>query len=50
MTDNIVTVLETEIDSILGRLPNMEAVNDALRHSFGLSGMIRDFENGKVKI
>ena len=23
MTDNIVTVLETEIDSILGRLPNM---------------------------
>lgn len=27
MTDNIVIVLETEIDSILGRLPNMETVN-----------------------
>lgn len=37
MTDNIVTVLLTEIDSVLGRLPSMEAVNNALRHSFGLS-------------
>ena len=37
MTDNIVTVLEIEIDSILGRLPDMQAVDDALRHSFGLN-------------
>lgn len=37
MTDNIVTVREIEIDSILGRLPSMKAVDDALRYSFGLS-------------
>lgn len=36
MTDNIVTVLENEIDSILGALPDMKAVDDALRYSFGL--------------
>ncbi len=47
MTDNIVTVLETEIDSILGRLPDMQAVNDALQHSFGLNEAVEDFENGK---
>ena len=47
MTDNIVTVLETEIDSVLGRLPNMETVNNALRHSFGLSETGENFENGK---
>ncbi len=47
MTDNIVTVLETEIDSIFGRLPDMQAVNDALRHSFGLNEAVEDFENGK---
>ncbi len=37
MTDNIVTVLESEIDSILGRLPSMKLIDNALRHSFGLS-------------
>lgn len=47
MTDNIVTVLETEIDSVLGNLPNMQAVDDALRHSFGLTEAIENFENGK---
>ncbi len=47
MTDNIVTVLEAEIDSILGRLPDMQAVDDALRHSFGLNETDEDFENGK---
>lgn len=47
MTDNIVTVLETEIDSILGRLTNMKAVDNALRHSFGLNEITEDFENGK---
>ena len=36
MTDNIVTVLESAIDSILGRLPNMNKVDNALKHSFGL--------------
>lgn len=50
MTDNIVTVLEIEIDSVLGKLPNMKAVDDALRHSFGLNETIEDFENGEDKI
>ena len=43
MTDNIVTVLETEIDSVLGRLPDMQAVNDALRFSFGLNETAENF-------
>jgi len=47
MTDNIVTVLETEIDSVLGKLPSMKAVDNALRHSFGLNENTEDFENGK---
>lgn len=47
MTDNIVTVLEAEIDSILGNLPGMNAVDDALRHSFGLTETVEDFDNGK---
>ena len=47
MTDNIVTVLETEIDSVLGRLPDMQAVDNALRHSFGLNEATEDFEDGK---
>ena len=50
MTDNIVNVLETEIDSVLGRLSSMEAVNNALRHSFGLNETVKDFENEKDKI
>jgi mRNA interferase MazF len=37
MTDNIVTVLENEIDSILGSLPNMDVVDNALRYTFGLN-------------
>ena len=36
MTDNLVTVLEREIDSVLGRLPNITAVDTALRHTLGL--------------
>lgn len=36
MTDNIVTVLETEIDSVLGNLQDMQAVNEALSRTFGL--------------
>ena len=47
MTDNIVTVPEIEIDSVLGRLPNMKLINNALQHSFGLNETDEDFENGK---
>jgi mRNA interferase MazF len=36
MTDNLVTVLEREIDSVLGRLPNITAVDAALRYTLGL--------------
>jgi mRNA interferase MazF len=35
MTDNLVTVANTEIDSILGSLP-MPQVDTALRHTLGL--------------
>jgi mRNA interferase MazF len=35
MTDNVATILETEIDRIIGMLP-MRAVNVALRHTFAL--------------
>jgi mRNA interferase MazF len=35
MTDNLVTVANTEIDSALGRLP-MAEVDAALRHTLGL--------------
>ena len=37
MTDNLVTVKETEIDSILGRLPDMAAADAALKHTFALA-------------
>jgi mRNA interferase MazF len=36
MTDNLATVLENEIDSVLGRLSQMSAVDVALRHTLGL--------------
>lgn len=36
MTDNLVTVMDTEIDSTLGTLPDMSAVDNALRHTPGL--------------
>lgn len=35
MTDNLVTVANTEIDSVLGSLP-MKEVDAALRHTLGL--------------
>ncbi len=38
MTDNIVTVRENEIDSLLGHIPDMNLVNKALQYSFGLDG------------
>jgi mRNA interferase MazF len=36
MCDNLATVLETEIDSALGRLTDLRAVGAALRHTLGL--------------
>ena len=36
MTDNLATVLETEIDSVLGRMTEMAAVDSALKHTMGL--------------
>ncbi len=42
MTDNIVTVHENEIDSKLGFLSDMEQVDDALAHTFGLRIATRD--------
>ncbi len=38
MTENLATVLETEIDSVLGTLPanKMAEVSDALRHTLEL--------------
>src|SRR2546428_1266674 len=36
MTDNLATVLESEIDSVLGRLPEMPAVDAALKHTLAL--------------
>jgi mRNA interferase MazF len=35
MTDNLATVLESEIDSVLGHLPNMVDVDAALKHTLG---------------
>jgi hypothetical protein len=36
MTDNLVTILDSEIDSVLGSLKNMSEVDKALRHTLGL--------------
>lgn len=36
MTDNIATVLDSEIDSILGRLNDMSPVETALKHTLDL--------------
>ena len=35
MTDNVATVLESEVDSTLGHLPNMSDVEAALKHTLG---------------
>lgn len=37
MTDNLVTVLEREIDRSLGHLPDMTAIDAALKHTFALT-------------
>jgi mRNA interferase MazF len=36
MTDNLATVLQTEMDSVLGRLPAMNVVDTALKHTLAL--------------
>jgi len=36
MTDNLMTVLEKAIDSVIGALPDMTTVDAALRHTLGL--------------
>lgn len=36
MTDNLATVLETEVDRAIGRLSEREQVDTAIRHSLGL--------------
>ena len=36
VTDNLATVLDKAVDRVLGTLPNMSAVDEALRHTLGL--------------
>ena len=36
MTDNVATVLETEIVAVLGHLPETQDVQTALRNTLGL--------------
>jgi mRNA interferase MazF len=36
MTDNLATVLEAEIDQVIGSWPDMASVDTALRHTLGL--------------
>jgi mRNA interferase MazF len=36
MTDNLATVMEVEIDRVIGQLPDTSAVDYALRHTLGL--------------
>ncbi|MEK7706935.1 MAG: type II toxin-antitoxin system PemK/MazF family toxin [Verrucomicrobiota bacterium] len=37
MTDNLATILDTEMDFVLGRLPNPEPVDAALKHTLALT-------------
>lgn len=37
MTDNLATILATELDSGLGHLPDMKAVDGALKHTLALA-------------
>ena len=36
MTDNMATILDKAIERVLGSLPNMDRVDQALRHTLGL--------------
>jgi hypothetical protein len=37
MTDNLATVLDSEIDSVLGNFPKMKTVDAALKHTLELA-------------
>jgi mRNA interferase MazF len=37
MTDNVATVFETEIDSVLGRWPDMASIDAALKHTLAIT-------------
>ena len=37
MADNIATIADSEIDSVLGRLPDMTAMDAALKHTLALA-------------
>lgn len=41
MTDNLVTVLNAEIDSVLGSLSDMSEVETALMHTFGINKSVK---------
>lgn len=47
MTNNIVTLVESKIYSVLGKIEDIQRVDDALKHSFGLKEDVEEFENGK---
>ena len=47
MTDNIVTLVESKIYSVLGKIDDMKKIDNALKHSFGLKEDVKDFENGQ---
>lgn len=36
MTDNLATILDREIDRVVGRCADMRSVDDALRHTLGV--------------
>jgi mRNA interferase MazF len=36
MTDNLATIMQSEIDSVLGYLADISKVNHALRHTLGV--------------
>lgn len=36
MTDNLATILESEIDRTIGRIGNTSSIDAALRHTLGL--------------
>jgi mRNA interferase MazF len=37
MTDNLATILDTEIDRAIGSWSNMTVVDSALKHTFGIA-------------
>lgn len=36
VTDNIATILDREIDKVIGRCPKMDLIDEALRRTLGL--------------